>query len=639
MAYGDITYRSNFYSVKGTFCSVKIYKDGYSGATTEVRTQSVSILVNYLGEDVPLIGTGATVTIINDGDFSDFNDLLTSHEKQFKVVIEYDSAIVFEGFLLNDLNEQQFLPFGLVTIQCANYLRRLEDDHLDALANISLNKRMLPTIQEALASTGLNYDLYVNSTLFEENMEDDDTDTWLHQTWVENALFYKNPDEYDDTYKVLNKMLLPFGAFLYMSGQKWIVERLDNVNRVGDWVRYESSGGSPLVGIAAGTLRQVLNKQDGDFIYIESSQIIEYQSAYKELLLRLNELAYTTLIFNNLTAATVTPTAAEIPAAGSLSKRTWYINDQNTDLADGNNYGDITRYFYWKGGTAVAWRLRGLYYVIDIQNNLFNDPIEMFLNYKINHGFSSTMTTVRPRYTIRINSGIHAGKYLDNSGDHLALNAAEYIFGPMIQTPSENLITMTEVLDLTPIFVDLGNPTSIDFIISFLPSYWLSNLDEHWYYTQENYIGDFEVIVTPNAIDNEISTVLADDFIKTKEMKLDLFDLDDHSYVNGLLCYLGTKKTSAWDSEGDSAYTETLIDILIKNQFRKYSETVHRLKARIMYEGYLKPLAVISDDNLALEESDGTIVDFIVMKHNWDLVNDIYAIVAEEYPDTEITIN
>ena len=84
--------------------------------------------------------------------------------------------------------------------------------------------------------TTVDLPFYVNSTLFEDDMDSNDTDTFLPQVYVQNANFYSNNYDYDNVYDEMNKTLQPFSAFLYSYNDMWVLERQEDITRDGDWV-------------------------------------------------------------------------------------------------------------------------------------------------------------------------------------------------------------------------------------------------------------------------------------------------------------------------------------------------------------------------------------------------------------------
>lgn len=262
MAYGT-KYQSDFYNYFGKLVSVKIAKDQYTGSITSVRTSEVTIESNYEDDNTPVIGKGAKIVIIADSsDMTYLEDLLLSYEKEFQCTIEYDGTVVFRGWSLCDLNERQLLPFAAVTVQFTDYLHRAEGQYPEVLTPISGVINLYELIDSMVHTTGLHWNLYVNSTLFEDSMNHTVTDTWIPQTYMQNSVFYSDAYSMDNIYEAINKALQPFSAFMYSYKDKWIIERQEDMTRSGDWVMY----GEQLTGTLPDTALAFKNAHE-DFYY------------------------------------------------------------------------------------------------------------------------------------------------------------------------------------------------------------------------------------------------------------------------------------------------------------------------------------------------------------------------------------
>ena len=314
----DLKYQSDFYNTPPfqKKVSVQLYKKDYgSHAVIPVRTTEVILQANYQSDDTPIIGTGVKVGIINEGTFDSLEDLLTATEKEFKCVITYDGNIVFQGFNICDLNEQQFLPYSKISLQFTDYLHRLDVDYLTCLESISAKTSVYNILAGMITNTGLQngvdkFPLYVNSKLFETTMSQGEASTFLNQTFVENNMFYTaalsydainkiSINDYENTYDAVNKLLFSFGAYLYSAGDKFVLERLDDVARDGGWVKLTDLGEGNMEGFSVASLKKEYNKQAGDFKYVDGSQVIEYNSGWQWLDLDLQIKALDSLVFND----------------------------------------------------------------------------------------------------------------------------------------------------------------------------------------------------------------------------------------------------------------------------------------------------------------------------------------------------
>jgi hypothetical protein len=245
-----LKYQSDFYNYFGKLVSVKIYRIYYDLDVINLRTSEVTITSEYVDEDTPIIGKGAKVVVIADTDDMAFlEDLLLATEKEFLCVIEYNSQPVFKGFTICDMNERQVLPYAAVTLQFTDYLHRTEGQYPKIIERISKSTSIYAIVNELLKATDFDFNLFVNSTLFEELMSKEANDTWLPQTYAQNSVFYSDAYTFDNIYDAVNKALKSFSAFLYSYNNKFVIERQEDITRVGDWVTY----GQPIISDLAST--------------------------------------------------------------------------------------------------------------------------------------------------------------------------------------------------------------------------------------------------------------------------------------------------------------------------------------------------------------------------------------------------
>jgi hypothetical protein len=669
MAY-NLKYQSDFYNIFGKLVSVKIYKKDYSShAPILLRTSEVTIEVNYQDENTPIIGTGAKVNVVNTGAFDSLEDLLTSLEKQFYCTIEYNSVIVFHGFSICDLNEQQLLPWARITLQFTDYLHRLENDQPVLLDDIGLTSNLNALLHNALI-TMMGADnpipVCVNSTLFETTMAHAVTDTAMEQVWMENDMFYSNTTDHDNTYVALNKILLSLGAFLYSYGTSWYVERQEDILRSGNWVRYPDFVLSVINGAETpASLKQELNKQDGDFKYVEESQNIEYDSGLQKLVLNLKDKKFDTFVFNNFTTSMFS-VSDKTPDAGTLAERTWYAYNTVQEVAVGYSFRGINKYFKWTYDAGnTNFEDEGLYYSFEVYfNNTEEVPTELSVSFKMAGEQSlNFFVAARLKFALRFDGGSLSNQYLgyvlgpDNVTQNLVYGTAPIINRQEFVPTSDKEVkmwTLSQSFNLTDrrvipqpsplppstllsIWEALGKPTSQKFIIMFFPIEY--KLPVTSIYERINYIGDIEVTITQQEILNKLTYTVNRNFIKTDEIDIDFFDLVNKNFSNGLLTgtYPALTKTALWTSQWNTT-PKPLMDILAADRFRKYYHTAHKLKAKIMFDGHLKPFSVLTDDQLWTDSSNNN-MKLIVNSYVWDLNNGMYDIETIEYTDEEITFD
>ena len=669
---GDLKYQSVFYNYFKKKVDVQIYKRGYSGAVAQVRTSEVSIEPNFQDENTAVIGTGARVVIIADtAQMTQYEDLLVSLEKEFLCIIQYNNAVVFSGYSICDLNERQFLPFAAITLQFTDYLRRLESYFLPCLSNAGGMSKIMEIVSEALTEVDNDTTLYVNSSLFEEGMSNGSTDEFLSQTYLDNYMFHSDPTTFDNGYEALNKALLSFGAYLYSFKGMLAVERQEDVLRTYAWVRFMDVLMSLPSADTYASQKQALNRQTGDFNYVDMSQVVAYESGLKTLILKLQDKQLDSFVFNDYDKS-MASISDETPEAGTLDLRTWYKHDDVSISAVSYEFRGMSSYIKWTYAPSVALadvRYRGLYYDFQVQ---FDINPEETTTMTVNFSMTSDMIVVEGadpsyRYTkfaIRVDGGPLSGYYLaeipspGGVAPFMGFSASFFAFEDRfeVRNPKDRLWSVSRTWDMSnPVWFDqpgglppaslpslweqLGSPASQKFMIYFYP---VAIFEAVGIYERIIYLGDIQVSLSQQKILNKLTYYINANFEKTEEIDINFFDLNNVNFVNGpMMLDEGNiiNKTNLWISTLNTTPVP-LMDVFAKNRFQNYARTIHRLKGTILYDGYIKPFAVITDDNLVISDPAagdyGETVKFIVQSYTWNLNLGTYDINAQEYTDEDL---
>lgn len=680
MAYG-LKYYNTSYNRFGTAVRVELYQDGGSGSS-QIQIQSVQIATNFQDLNTPVIGTGAKIVVINSGSFSYFNTLLTNYEKQWMCKILYNSEVVFEGYLICDINEQELLPNAAITLQFANYLRRLEDNYLTILNDIGERKSMWQIIKAALDVIDFTFETYINSTMFEQNMVESSTTTLLEQIYLECDLFYTSPELYENTYMVLNKILKSFNMFLYMFGDKWVLERYNDISRAGNWVKvttggaFQDAGSSLKKQYAAGT----------DFKYVNQSQVLQYDSGVKTLKLSLLDKPFDSLVFNNymqvlvggineftiLTGSRGVWDADDQPLTGEIPvERHWYMHTDMLSIVKGSNYRGVSQYFTFDADTDANNEWHGVYYKFPMNRNMSTVD---GLRQKTNINFSwkvllpdnyKDYSEIRTRMSLGFKGVFYMyGTYFNIDGilyygvdnkwavNRLPLGDVYPVVNTKIYKTVDNdtgVIEESFSINVDEIQIQYSGSPSFEYVkvtdqdllseILELSIIFLPNIADGDTLQQTSY-GDIQVTVTEETIDNDLTNEVNQNFVKTEEIELNVFDIDSINYVNTPLLDTGSSgdvfegfiPSSGWRDGGSGGYTKSIVDLFIEGKMGKWAQTSRKLVATISCNIFLKLFSIFTDTNIGSNK-------FVLTQYTWDLINGTYEIEADEYPDTDIVIS
>jgi hypothetical protein len=689
----DLKYQSDFYNTPPfqKKVSVQLYKKDYgTHAVILVRTTEVILQANYQDDDTPVIGTGVKIGIVNQGEFDSLEDLLTATEKEFKCVITYDGNIVFQGFNICDLNEQQFLPLSKISLQFTDYLHRLDVDYLNSLEDISAKTSIYAILAEMITNTGLQngtdkFPLYVNSTLFETTMSQGAASTFISQTYVENVMFYTSAlsydainkislNDYENTYDVVNKLLLSFGAYLYSAGDKFIIERLDDVIRGGNWVKLTDMGGGSMQGFPVTSHKKEYNKQSDDFKYVDESQIVEYNSGWQRLDLDLQVKGLDSLVFNDYITSMPIFTGSLFPVPSAMDLNKWYRQADIQPMFTGYYFrSNMSQYIKWIFPLDGVG-LKGLAYKFEITFNVSQDTsTDLSISYKASGEIPlELMNTVTSRFCLIVSGGPLDGFYVGTvpgpTGDSIK-GFSPVAFDPMgrlngifksdfdvsvtgmrdrdrVWSVNEDINFSDGILVNAPhgfppfmapsLWEQLGRPAKQSFILYILPVQYTPKFNySPPIFESTNYLGDVRVTISQPEVLNKLRYYINEDFMKREAISIDFFDFDNSNFSNGLLTNMGLTKTNLWIS--DQFVTPTpLMDILARTKFGANCKTMNRLKGKILCGEYLKPFSILTDDNLKVS---GDVLKLILKGYTWDLNEGTYEIEAVEYGGEETDIN
>ena len=225
MAYAKRAYLS-FKDWKDTSWTVEIYQDGYGGAAGEIVMGADPVVIRWGGDEWKnIVGSECILTILSSDDLSWLN---TSNGLEIKVIIKKAGSAWWTGFALpnqyyDTLNYPRY--FTLTASDRIGKLRDFEYVGADGFAYDGKDKA-LTCLAQALSNTGQELNLRSAINLFEDAMDEADTDDPLDQTDIDQDLFSDNDLNPGNCYDVVNYILKVFKARLFQSGNEWWVVRV-----------------------------------------------------------------------------------------------------------------------------------------------------------------------------------------------------------------------------------------------------------------------------------------------------------------------------------------------------------------------------------------------------------------------------
>ncbi len=657
MAYG-LKYVTQFYDSYGEQVVINIYKEGYASSTVDLRSSEASITYNNGGFLDPIISLSADVTIVHTlTPFNTLDDLLKNQEKQFKAIITRAGQQVFDGFLVCDTTEQQLLEKGTIQLTFTDYLKRLQDTEFTAL-ELGVKYSLLDILQTALALTGLDYTLYVNCRLFPEDIINSasivDTsagNTLFEQVFVDGDIFYSTVDKIVSAFDVISDILKSFSCRLYTFNGAWYIERYDELlDDTTLWTKFESDQSTETNKFAS------YNRQAGDFVYVDMSQVRSFISGLKTFEVKLNDILYDSLVYNN--APEYLPELNFGFDSDDIVLRTWYIYHYGTLLASQTGFYDIDKSMSFEeiaNNRGIYYRYKWTWNSLSVESDY---PTTMNISWK---QYVPSAITDHDNYIVygrfylmacKDDVSILTDKYLRPAGDtydygdDLPDDAASGIFEIEVYKGNfkNRTVEFDMSLDLSKAEVSRRGVLHQEYVLAILPmGYKVADgtddvEDNVESYLTINTVGDVVVNVNSKIQNNSILATLDDNFIKKDSVELKLFDtFFNYSLKNGL--YLSDDQNTRYWTD-DLPFSPSgdyyLHHFIIRSAVKYSSVTRSSLNASIRTTNIMKPLSALYDDNML--DSDESDTPFILSSYTYNLATNICSINAEEYGQEPIVI-
>lgn len=631
-------YTGDFYNLEAQHVEVEIHEMDFPGGTETIVIRHLDMVRSLDGQ---IIATSVNMEIINTGDFDALDPLLTGYEKQFLVKVFIDSTAIFEGFVLYDVMEQALLPQAGILITASDYLKRLKDIEIDSIA-LGSQSLLIAYIQTALIQTGFAYALRINSDFFARLDTATEGNTLYEQILAGDDIFFKNEDEKDSAYEVLQAILKINDSYLYVYNNIWHIERSsDAVETTRLWTTFATGSSTPAT--VANQYNSV-NKQNKDFDYTNRSQVVQYVSGLKLFSVNLMDEVFGSLVYNNF-EDNPSPVSAFNVYIGSpgMNSGEWYADNNNTIVALKYNMFTIKKLITWTVGSGVE--LDGMFYQFDMNYNPVDESTVLKVSYRQYCGDRSGPTTDRQqligRFTINKSTATAAQLWL-NASEEVVWRTGEstgYIWEVIVDNTDEISQDQSVLIEKSFDLSALGADDLLTLQIGILPMGWRhANADDDIEdnpieYLNTNYMGDVSVSVGAALEDNVIDFEISEDCLKKDDVSIKLFDIASLNYKNGLIRNANGARTTSWEADG---VQDTLVNHLGMSKFAFGNITRFSLKGILSVPEALKPFTIITDNN---KMRDSSVAVFVLSTYRYDFLNNFLTIdKCDEYGDEDILV-
>lgn len=652
-----------------------VYIDQVDGSSASepliLARDGITINTNFSDWNDPIIGQTAQINIMNNKEnIFDLLPLLSGEEREYRIRINRTSPTpkkLFEGFLNSDIVEQTYLSSQPIRLVASNYIGKLEYVTPPSIETIQ-KKSLIDIINETLKLTGKDSSIRVNMNICPSGGSISTNKTALNLCALDTEIFWQNNIERDNGFDILNKVLKPFDSYLYWWDGNWYIERYEDLYKYPQhYVTYRPD-------ISYGYSCTATNVSTGDVSvnifsvpHIDRSQLLSIIPGLNKIEIKLNDELYNSVIKSDLTGMTVI-------SAGWPLERTWRYSLGKYPDTDDDIVWNTTDFGKSNGTITNACNLQipnswlNKRFGVDIENYKFESRI-LTTTFKVTVDPSTAVNKTDLTIKFKWRPGGQTAYEWDILKDPYVVDyrIKWYLYRPdsafqfVCKDPSdhwyiktgatEDEAYQTTIIEKTEFDIDKNYTAEVTLTIPlsdvsggfagdqkltfaiFLPSYTYNHTVFGWsgeLMTQKNVLGDFIATVPDSIQDNLIIGETNSKFLNKKTIELDLFDISNLNYKNGI--YTGTTltdRTSYWYD--DASLYLPLTDRLIKNKFQLYNRSRQSISSTIISTDFLKPFSMWYDSNQAGKK-------YVLTSYSYVPTRNEYSAVWNEY-DNETIVN
>lgn len=622
----------------------------------------IVINTNFEDWNEPILKQNARITFLNDAsNFFNLLPLMSSEERQYKVqVVQSDPSeyTYFEGFINSEAVEQTYLTNRPLRLVASNYINKLQYVSPPSIETLG-KQSLIDTISDTLKLTGTNSDINVNMTLCPSGKIFTNSQTALSNVYHETELFWKNNIERDNGEDILRKLLKPFDAYLYWWDGEWYIERYDDLyGYPQSFVLYDVD-----TSYGYGDYATYDPQYDASIdifdpaLHLNQSQNISIIPGLHEIEVKLNLDEYNTFVNNYWDPIENTTSSTELPWPYGTWLH-WYESGTSYYVDSGLKRG-ISNTFR-KVGAATDWE-QGAWSSFEMtvpEASLGNTSLDIKYRWAPGETFgpvalASILSTTVDDLQYMVGFYIEIRSHESTGGVYLSYDENEDVWyvasgvsktsatfikefnGEDLESP-DFMAEITASIDMLDVSNGVFSSMEGDYDMIF-------GVTQTRYYKKSSagtrtalgieYFGDFNVMVSLPDQDNLLTATINKNFLNKKSIELDLFDIDNFNYKNGIWTNGpgAHRLTSTWYD--DTGQYGPLSEKLIAGKFKLYQNSRQTIKSNIKTSEFLKPMSAWYDSN-----QDGK--KFILVGYSFMPTRNEYDCVWNEFDnDTSININ
>ena len=231
-------YRIEFYSLEGYQARISLYYEGYTGAVTTLTGGARPFVLREFNteEDIfkPIRAQLAEIEILASATGAKLEDFLASNDTDIQIYFYYYnlSEVYWTGFVMqSDYREEWNDQNHIITLTATDGFGKLKNILFsNSGAEVTEKQKVIDMIQYATGGTALAWDKYqVINNLYHDSMSTTYPNISLNQAYIDPKTFETEPNVYEDSYTVLEKINKSFNQNIFMYRGFWNIMRVEEL--------------------------------------------------------------------------------------------------------------------------------------------------------------------------------------------------------------------------------------------------------------------------------------------------------------------------------------------------------------------------------------------------------------------------
>lgn len=231
-------YRIEFYSLEGYQARVSLYYEGYTGSINTLTGGPKPFLLREFNTDEnifkPIRAQLAEIEILASASGAKLEDFLASNDTDIQVYFYYYNLaeVYWTGFVMqSDYREEWNDQNHIITLTATDGFGKLKNILFsNSGAEVTSRQKVIDMIKYSTGGTALAWDKYqVINNLYHDSMSTTYPNISLNQAYIDPKTFEVEPNVYEDSYSVLDKINKSFNQNIFMYRGFWNIMRVEEL--------------------------------------------------------------------------------------------------------------------------------------------------------------------------------------------------------------------------------------------------------------------------------------------------------------------------------------------------------------------------------------------------------------------------